>query len=262
MSALVTTQAKEFPICELNEMASVFATSGMFGVKDKTQAMALMLIAQAEGRHPATIAQEYDVIQGRPALKSQATLARFQAAGGFINWVKRSDTECSAVLSHPQGGDCEITWTMERATKAGLTGKDNWKKFPAQMLAARVVAEGVRAVFPACLNGLYISEEVMDMEPKKAEPRIPEYSEQPPADATAQQAAQAMHNAQKKEKKAATEEDRPDFVAFLQSAGATLATFEPIIAVIHGFGYDTPEAVAPMDFRPIVNEVKKLLPAK
>lgn len=90
----------------------------------------------------------------------------------------------------------------------------------------------------------------------------PEYSEQPPANATAQQAAQAMHNAQKKEKKAATEEDRPDFVSFLQSAGATLATFEPIIAVIRDFGYDTPEAVAPMDFRPIVNEVKKLLPAK
>jgi len=61
------------------------------------------------------------------------------------------------------GGELTVTWDMKRATQAGLTGKDNWKKYPAQMLSARVVAEGVRAVFPACLSGMYTSEEVQDM---------------------------------------------------------------------------------------------------
>ena len=34
------------------------------------------------------------------------------------------------------------------------------------MLSARVVAEGVRAVFPACLCGVYLAEEVADFDSK------------------------------------------------------------------------------------------------
>lgn len=153
---------REYPITEVQQMARAIAGSGLFGVKTPDQAFALMLIAQAEGRHPATVAQEYDIIQGRPALKSQAALARFQAAGGSIRWTERTDTACEAEFVHPQGGKLSIRWTMERAQAAQLTGKDNWRKFPAQMLSARVVSEGVRAVFPACLSGLYLAEEVQD----------------------------------------------------------------------------------------------------
>jgi hypothetical protein len=34
------------------------------------------------------------------------------------------------------------------------------------MLSARVVAEGVRACYPACLNGVYLAEEVQDFDTK------------------------------------------------------------------------------------------------
>ena len=119
-------------------MAIGIAESGLFGAKTPEHAFALMLVAQAEGRHPATIAQEYDIIQGRPALKSQSALARFQAAGGRIQWVERSDLACEARFVHEQGGELTIRWTMERAKAAQLTSKDNWKRFPAQMLSARV----------------------------------------------------------------------------------------------------------------------------
>lgn len=147
-------------------MAQAITKSGLFGIKQPEQAVALMLVAQAEGRHPASVASEFDIIQGRPALKSQAALARFQAAGGKIQWTSRGPNKCSAKFSHPQGGDLEITWTMDRANAAGLTGKQTWKQYPDQMLSARVVAEGVRAVFPACLNGVYLAEEVQDFDAK------------------------------------------------------------------------------------------------
>jgi hypothetical protein len=124
-----------------------------------------MLIAQAEGIHPAMAAQEYDVIQGRAALKSQAALARFQTAGGRIKWLKRSDSEASAQFAHPQGGELIVTWTMDRARKMGLADKDNWKKQPGVMLSWRVVAEGIRAIYPACLNRMYLTDEVVDFEP-------------------------------------------------------------------------------------------------
>lgn len=159
-----------YSVSDIEKMAITMANSRLFGFKTKDEALTLMLIAQAEGKHPATIAQDYDIIQGRPAIKSQAALARFQASGGHIKWTERSAKRAAAVFSHPSGGELEIEWTMERATLAGLTGKDNWKKFPNQMLAARVVAEGVRACFPACLNSLYTAEEVQDFDKREELP--------------------------------------------------------------------------------------------
>jgi hypothetical protein len=71
-----------------------------------------------------------------------------------------------------------VTWDIPRATKAGYTQKVNsdgspnmWQRIPAQMLSARVIAEGVRAVCPACLSGMYTNEEVADMDMTPAEPR-------------------------------------------------------------------------------------------
>jgi hypothetical protein len=152
------------PMSDIVQMARVM--SPLFSKKEP-DAIALMLIAQAEGKHPAIALQEWDIIQGRPALKASAVLGRFQQMGGKIQWLKRSDTICSAKFSHAQGGEVEIEWTIERAQKAGLTSKDNWRKFPTQMLSARVSAEGVRCCFPACLNGFYIEDEVEEMTPNR-----------------------------------------------------------------------------------------------
>ena len=153
-------------IGDIERMASIMSKSGLFG-KTPDQLFALMLIANAEGIHPAIAAQEYDVIQGRPALKGQSALARFQQAGGRIKWIKRDDTEATAEFSHPQGGTLIVSWTLDRAKKMNLDGKDNWKKQPGVMLSWRCVAEGVRAVYPACLNRMYLAEEVQDFEPMR-----------------------------------------------------------------------------------------------
>lgn len=149
------------PYNEIEKMAAVLSKNKMFG-KTLEEMLPLMLIAQAEGKHPALAAQEWDIIQGRPALKSTSALARFQNAGGKVQWTTRTDTKAAATFSHPAGGTVEIVWTIDRAKQAQLTGKDNWRKFPAQMLSARVAAEGVRACFPAALSGFYVCEEVED----------------------------------------------------------------------------------------------------
>jgi hypothetical protein len=126
--------------------------------------MALMLVAQAEGLHPASAARDYHIIQGQPALRSDAMLARFQAAGGSVKWKDYTDDKVCGVFSHPSGGSIEITWDMARAKQAGLGGKDNWRKFPRQMLAARCISEGVKRVYPGVAVGTYTPEEVQDFE--------------------------------------------------------------------------------------------------
>lgn len=156
------------PMSELNQMAQAMGKNKLFG-KTADDLLALMLLSQAEGKHPAIACQEYDIIQGKPALNSKSALARFQQAGGSVQWGDRTELKCSCTFSHPQGGSLLVEWTIDRATKAGLTNKDNWKKYPIQMLSARVIAEGVRAVFPGCMGGLYTSEEVQDFEPAKTE---------------------------------------------------------------------------------------------
>lgn len=151
---------------ELQQMAATMAKSGMFG-KTPEQMLSLMMIAQAENLHPALAAMEYDIIQGRPALKGQAALARFQQAGGKVRWLSRTDTEACAEFTHPQGASLTVSWTIDRARKMNLDGKDNWKKQPGVMLQWRCVSEGVRAVYPACLNRMYLAEEVQDFEPMR-----------------------------------------------------------------------------------------------
>ncbi len=149
-------------VSEVERMANAVAKSGLFGVKNVEQAMALMLIAQAEGMHPAIAARDFHVIQGRPALKADAMLARFQAAGGKVNWTSYTDTVVAGVFSHPAGGSVEVQWTIEQARTAGLTGKDVWKQYPRAMLRARVVSEGIRTVYPGVAVGVYTPEEIAD----------------------------------------------------------------------------------------------------
>ena len=164
-------QVVAFNIRDMERMALAFAQSGLFGVKTPDQALALCLIAHAEGRHPALAARDYDIIQGRPAKKAEAMQRDFISAGGKIEWHELSDSKADATFSHPMGGSVRIDWDLKRGQTAGLGGKDMWKKFPRQMLRSRVVSEGVRTVMPAATSGMYVPEEVQDFaaqEPKPA----------------------------------------------------------------------------------------------
>lgn len=167
---LATIPAAGYSFDDVARMGKVIAASGLFGVKTPEQAVALMLVAQAQGLHPATAAMEYHVIDGRPSLKTDVMLGRFQQAGGRVEWIEHTDSKVSAKFIHPQGGEIIIDWDMQRARTAGLGGKQNWQKYPRQMLRARVISEGIRAVFPAVQQGLYTPEEVQDFEPVNAEP--------------------------------------------------------------------------------------------
>ena len=183
--------ANEMTMQDMSNLSVAFAKSGLFGYKSSSEAFALMAIAQANGLHPAKAAERYHIIQGRPAMKADAMLSAFQEAGGKVRWVKRSDTECKLHLEHPQGGELDVTWTIDRAKKAGLTDKNTWKQFPAQMLAARCVSEGVRALFPACLSGMYTPEEVQDFDDGKTA-AAPEFVEATVEDAPAQEKPEAV----------------------------------------------------------------------
>ena len=153
------------PLGDIERMAFAVSKSNLFGVKTPEQALALMLVAQAEGMHPAIAATHYHVINGRPTLKADAMLSRFQAAGGTVNWKVYTDSEVTGTFSHPQGGRVDITWTVAQAQTAGLTKNPTWRQYPRQMLRSRCISEGIRTVYPGVTVGVYTPEEVQDFAP-------------------------------------------------------------------------------------------------
>jgi hypothetical protein len=156
------------PFDQTKLMAEAIAKSKLFGIQTAEQALALGLLCQAEGRHPAEAARDYHIINGKPSLKSEAMLARFQQAGGKVEWHDYTHESVSGTFTHPQGGSLKVSWTMQDATRAGLTGNPTWKKFPRQMLKARCISEAVRGIFPGVLSGLYAPEEVGEFTPVQA----------------------------------------------------------------------------------------------
>jgi hypothetical protein len=174
MNALTIHQPSvpTYEVGDVWKMAQAVAQSGLFGMKRPEEAMALMLVAQAEGTHPALAARDYHIVDGRPTLKADAMLARFMQAGGKVKWHDYGDEAVKATFSHPQGGEVTVDWTLKRAAQIKRKGKpltdgDNWKNYPRAMLRARVISEGIRTVFPGCVVGVYTPEEVQDFDDVK-----------------------------------------------------------------------------------------------
>lgn len=158
------------PYTELERMAASVANSKLFGVKTKDEALAIMLLSQAEGVHPMVAVQTYHIISGRPSMKADTMLARFQQQGGKVEWHTLSDTKAEATFSHPAGGSVRIDWTIERAAKAGLAKKDVWIGYARAMLRSRVISEGIRTVLPGVIQGIYSPEELQSLDPDGTAP--------------------------------------------------------------------------------------------
>lgn len=157
-------------MADMITMANAFAKSNFFGTKTPDQALSLMLIAQAEGLHPAIAARDYDIINGKPAKKSEAIHRSFLQAGGKITWHELNDSKADATFYHHQGGEVRLQWDITTAKKAGLADKDIWKKYPRQMLRNRIISEGVRTVYPMATSGLLSEDEVKDIDVQECFP--------------------------------------------------------------------------------------------
>lgn len=160
-----------FSFQELQRMADSFAKSGLYGIKNADQAFALMMEAQAQNKHPALIMRDYDMIGNRLSKKSGAMLRDFQASGGRVEWQELTDARAAALFSHPLcAKPVLIDWDMERAKKAGLTGKDGgmYTKYTRAMLRSRCISEGIRSTAPEATENMYTAEELIAIQESEA----------------------------------------------------------------------------------------------
>jgi hypothetical protein len=173
------------PLAEIERMGKHVFESGLFGAKSVSQAVALLMLADAEGVHPMVAARDYHIIDGKPSKKARAMLADFLAAGGRVEWHERSEKIAEATFSHPAGGSVRIRWTIDMAAKIkdksgkALTEKANYLNYPRAMLSARVISEGVITVFPGATSGLYTPEEVQDFDSPRPERNVTPATDRP-----------------------------------------------------------------------------------
>lgn len=160
-----------FTFQDIEKMAESAIKTGFFpGVKTKDEAVTLMTMAQAEGLHPIVGLRMFHIMAGRPVMRAEAMLARFQQAGGKVQWVSVTADECKAKFMAPGvDGAYEAKWTLKMGQEAGLAGNAQWKKFPQAMLKARAISDGVRSAMPAVVVGVYTPEEVADFDTGKGD---------------------------------------------------------------------------------------------
>lgn len=163
-----------YQLSDISRMADYISEAKMFGIKSKAEAFILLMVAENEGINPIQASMDYDIINGKPTIKTVAALRRFLEAGGQVKYKVYTDTECTVEVSHKQYGSLEITWTIEKANKIidyydkqtgkphYLTEKMNWKNYPRDMLKHRAVGEALRTIYPQGMKNMYTTEEARD----------------------------------------------------------------------------------------------------
>lgn len=134
------------------------------GLRGKPDAILAAIMYGAElGLGPMQALSKIAVIDGRPSLSAEAQRGLIRAAGHRIWTVELTNTRCTlAGQRHGDDRSEEVSWTMDDAKRAGLSGKSNWRAYPRQMLLARATADLARLLFSDVLGGFPATEDLLE----------------------------------------------------------------------------------------------------
>ena len=107
------------------------------------------------------------IINSRITLSAQIMSLMIRQKGHKIEQVKSDDEICTLKgIRTDTGQEMEVSFSVEDAKKAQLTGKDNWKKYPADMCFARALSRLARRLFSDVIGSSYVEGEIQEEEPK------------------------------------------------------------------------------------------------
>ena len=124
---------------------------------------AAILYGRELGLEPMTALRSINVIKGTPSVKPEAMRGMVLAAGHDIRFPEMTATRC--VAEGRRIGQEEYTrviYSMDDAKRAGLSGSNQYSKYPRQMLSARATAELCRLIFADVIGGLMADIELED----------------------------------------------------------------------------------------------------
>ncbi len=166
-------------------MGQAIMKSKMFGIDNASQGEVMALECASRRMPPLRLAERYHFFQGKLSMKTDTMLADFRTkCGGCHVVVSRTPTEATIILMlDGQEQQFGLTWAeallepfvyvgkedpVVRKLQAGKTEtlaikpKYATPRARMQMLWARVVSDGVRAMAPEVVAGHYAPEEIND----------------------------------------------------------------------------------------------------
>ena len=162
----------------LDKLGETFAASGFFGAVTKSTATAALINCFIEGLSPVEYKAKYHIMQdGSTTIKSDYAQRNFRRLGGRWHFNEWTADVCDVTFTY-EGEETRGRVTLDEFKQNGVaigkSGqlKDNWRKFPREMLKARCLATYIRAICPEALEGQYTQEEAQDFDRAPAAPRV------------------------------------------------------------------------------------------
>lgn len=147
---------------ELQKVGSGLFKSGLFpNAKNEFGAYAIVQYGAELGIGPMMSLKNINIISGQVACNAQLMLTLALKKGVTYEVLEESDK--GAKIKFKRGGaEYTASFVKADADAAGLSNKDNWKKYPRDMYFWRAVAKGVRRIAPDAVMGLYTAEEISE----------------------------------------------------------------------------------------------------
>lgn len=150
--------------------------------------LAAVMYGREIGVPPMQAINQVYMVDGKPTPSAELLAAKVRQAGHrlYVADGEWDDTLCTVIGERVAGGEVvermSFTYTIEMAKRAGLVGKDNWKKYPEAMLFWRAASQLARVFFSDVLIGFYTPEELDDADWAMEPDYVPPPSSVEPAD--------------------------------------------------------------------------------
>ncbi len=166
-------------IDEMKKWATTIIDSGLLpdSISEPEQVITIVQHGKELGLTPHIALNNIHIIAGRPVISSSMLGAMLKK-----HKVEWTITEDFATITAAKGDDKRTTYkfywkssitdsvmetsfsiTWNQMALAGYTTKQNWTKYPKEMMRARCLSYAVRALFPEVLLGMYSDIEMNDV---------------------------------------------------------------------------------------------------
>lgn len=147
---------------DVERAAKAMSASGFFpDSKEFAKAIVKVLAGRELGFGAFASMTGVAVIQGKPVIGANLLAAAVKQTGRYNYRVTEHTAEICTIAFYEGKISADTcvgtsTFTMKDAQAAGLAGKDNWKKYPRNMLFARAIANGQKWYAPDVFNGVTV----------------------------------------------------------------------------------------------------------
>jgi hypothetical protein len=163
---------------EIMSIGKAFAESGMFAdIKSAAQAMVKIQAGLELGIKPFAAMSGIHIISGKATIGAGLIASAIKGSGKYdYRIIEQSDKVCKIEFFQGKESIGVSSFTIEEAKKAGTKNLD---KFPANMLFARAISNGVKWFTPDVFQGpVYVPEEMGAIVTEEVEAEVlPDYDD-------------------------------------------------------------------------------------